>query len=300
MMEFIQTNLFLLACVSAGLCVAFATYVIIDFAGFTSARYKQKYLQETAVVMDDILLQLPPGRILDLSFALAALSAFLTVGTIFLVSDQQPTITKIIAAGVLAAGVTFPLPRVYLRYLSNIRLKKFNEQLEDALLAMSSSLKAGFSINQAFDAVVKENRNPISYDFTLLTQELRLGVAFDDALLNMSNRVRSQDFELVAIAIITARQTGGELTSILERLAGVIRERVRIMQKVDSLTAMGRMQAWIIGAMPFFLFFAMLYISPDMMNSFFSQPMGILIIIIVLILDICGFFVIRKITKIDI
>ena len=300
MWEFIQSNLFLLACISAGLCVAFATYVIIDFVGFTSARYKQKYLQETAVVMDDVLLQLPPGRILDLSFALAALFAFLTVGLIFLTSDQQPSITKMVAGGLIAAALTFPLPRVYLRYLSNVRLKRFNEQLEDALLAMSSSLKAGFSITQAFDAVVKENRSPISYDFTLLTQELRLGVSFDEALINMSNRVRSSDFELVAIAIITARQTGGELTSILERLAGVIRERVRIMQKVDSLTAMGRMQAWIIGAMPFFLFFAMLYISPDMMDSFFSQPMGIIIMIAVLVLDISGFFVIRKITKIDI
>ncbi len=300
MLEFIQSNLFLLACVSAGLCVTFATYVIIDFVGFTSARYKQKYLQETAIVMDDVLLQLPPGRILDLSFALAALFAFLTVGLIFLASGQQPSITKMVAGGLIAAALTFPLPRVYLRYLANVRLKKFNEQLEDALLAMSSSLKAGFSITQAFDAVVKENRSPISYDFTLLTQELRLGVSFDEALLNMSNRVRSSDFELVAIAIITARQTGGELTSILERLAGVIRERVRIMQKVDSLTAMGRMQAWIIGAMPFFLFFAMMYISPDMMDSFFSQPMGILIMIAVLVLDISGFFVIRKITKIDI
>ena len=116
----------------------------------------------------------------------------------------------------------------------------------------------------------------------------------------MSNRLRCPDFELVAIAIITARQTGGELTSILERLASVIRERVRIMQKIDSLTALGRMQAWIIGAMPFFLFFAMLYISPDMMNSFFSSPVGLLILLGVLIMDGAGFLVIRKITKIDI
>ena len=65
MLEFIQSNLFLLACVSAGLCVTFATYVIIDFVGFTSARYKQKYLQETAIVMDDVLLQLPPQKALQ-------------------------------------------------------------------------------------------------------------------------------------------------------------------------------------------------------------------------------------------
>ena len=299
MSAFIQGNLFLLACISAGLCVAFAAYVIIDFVGFTSARYKEKYIQETAIVMDDVLLQMPPGRILDVSFALAALAGFLVIGLLFLVSES-PTVGKLVISGLIAAVAAFPLPRVYLRYLSNVRMKKFNEQLEDALLSISSSLKAGFSINQALDAVAKENRSPISYEFTLLTQELRLGVPFDDALLKMSNRLRCPDFELVAIAIITARQTGGELTSILERLASVIRERVRIMQKIDSLTAMGRMQAWIIGAMPFFLFFAMLYISPDMMNSFFSSPVGLLILLGVLIMDGAGFLVIRKITKIDI
>ena len=145
MSAFIQGNLFLLACISAGLCVAFAAYVIIDFVGFTSARYKEKYIQETAIVMDDVLLQMPPGRILDLSLALAALAGFLVIGLLFLVSES-PTVGKLVISGLIAAVAAFPLPRVYLRYLSNVRMKKFNEQLEDALLSMSSSLKAGFSI----------------------------------------------------------------------------------------------------------------------------------------------------------
>ena len=178
-------------------------------------------------------------------------------------------------------------------------MTKFNEQLEDALLSISSSLKAGFSISQALEGIAKENRRPISYEFTLLTQELRLGVPFDEALRQMSDRLRCPDFELVAVAIITARQTGGELTGVLERLASVIRERVRIMHRVQSLTAQGRMQAWLIGAVPVFLFFAMFYISPDMMKSFFSSVTGILILVAVLVMDAIGFFIIRKITKID-
>ena len=79
---------------------------------------------------------------------------------------------------------------------------------------MSSSLKAGFSINQAMDAVAHENRSPISFEFTLLMQELRLGVPLEDALEKMNKRLHSSDFELVSVAIITARQTGGELTAI--------------------------------------------------------------------------------------
>ena len=102
------------------------------------------------------------------------------------------------------------------------------------------------------------------------------------------------------MAIITARQTGGELTAILERLAGVIRERVRITGRIQALTAQGRLQAVIIGLMPFALFFAMMYVAPDMMNNFFSSVVGILFLMGVIILDVMGFIVIQKITTIDI
>lgn len=299
MMDFIRENLFLLACTCSGLCVTFASFVIMDFILFTSARYREKFLQEASVEMDDVLLQLPPARILDLSLALAALAVFISCGAVFLLTDE-PTVLQFVFIGILTVSAAFPAPRLFLRHLWRQRMAKFNEQLEDALLSISSSLKAGFSINQALDGIAQENRRPISYEFTLLTQELRLGVPFETALRKMSDRLRNPDFELVSVAIITARQTGGELTSVLERLASVIRERVRIMHRVQSLTAQGRMQAWLIGAVPVFLFFIMFYISPDMMKSFFSSVTGILILAAVLVMDAIGFFIIRKITKIDI
>ncbi len=116
----------------------------------------------------------------------------------------------------------------------------------------------------------------------------------------MSKRVGSKDFELVAIAVITARQTGGELTNVLERLAYVIRERLRITRKVSALTAQGRLQAIIIGAMPFLLLAAMAYIAPDMVNAFLNSPLGILLLFAAIALVVTGFLVIRKITNIDI
>ena len=150
------------------------------------------------------------------------------------------------------------------------------------------------------ETVAGENRSPISFEFKLLTNEIRLGVSLEDALANMNKRLGCPDMELVSVAIITARQTGGELTGILERLAGVIRERVRIQQKLRSLTAQGRMQAWIIGLVPFALMLTLFYLTPDMMESFFSSLVGILLLIGVIILDICGFLMTRKITTIDI
>ncbi|MBO5761207.1 MAG: type II secretion system F family protein [Lentisphaeria bacterium] len=292
-------NLTFLASLSVAGAVICATIVIVEFFTFTSARYREKFLEETAAEMDEVLLTLPPGKILDLSLALSALSAFIAVLAVGFYTDNFSTVRMVIVA-VIAAVAAFPIPRVILKYLRKERMKKFNLQLEDALLSISGSLKAGFSINQALDTVANQNKSPISFEFRLLMHEIRLGVSLDTALEKMNKRLDSPDFELIAMAIITARQTGGELTAILERLAGVIRERVRITGRIQALTAQGRLQAVIIGLMPFALFFAMMYVAPDMMNNFFSSVVGILFLMGVIILDVMGFIVIRKITTIDI
>ncbi|MBR4717453.1 MAG: type II secretion system F family protein [Lentisphaeria bacterium] len=298
-MDFIYDNMYLLASVCAGLCALFATFVIVEFTSYTSARYKERFLAEAAVELDDVLLQLPANRILDLSIAIAAASFILFGGLSSFLSSEVNWL-RTVAIGTISAVVAFLAPRFYLRALKKQRLAKFNEQLEDALLSMSSALKAGFSITQALENVASENRYPISFEFTLLLQELRLGVQFDTALRKMADRLQSQDFELVAVAIITARQTGGELTSVLEELAGVIRERMRIMQRVRALTSQGRMQAWLIAAVPFLLMFAMMRLAPDLMDAFFGSVVGIIVLFAVIIMVVCGFLWIRKITTIDV
>ncbi len=289
----------LLAALAAGLATSLGLVVIIGVGSALSAKYKERYLQETAVVMDDVLLSMPPSRVLDLSLIFTAAAMFLAVGGIWYYTGSLSA-PKIIIVSVLAGVAAFPVPRLYLKILRKNRMRKFNEQLEDALLSMSSSLKAGFSINQALESLARENRYPLSFEFNLLVQELRLGVSLEDALNKMSNRLDCPDFELVAVSILTARQTGGELTATLERLAGVIRERVRISSRIRALTAQGRMQAVIIALMPAGLFFAMMNIAPDMMNSFFSTVAGVLSLLGVIVLDVTGFIMIRRITNIDI
>lgn len=294
-----------LASMCAGLAVTFTTLVIVDFVSDASSRYKERYVKETAIVLDDVLLQMPPGKIFDLSLALSGLAGFL--GMLILgIAGSEWSWTKGIIIGVLCAIVAFPGPKLFLKRLKRLRLAKFNEQLEDALSSMSSSLKAGFSINQALEVVADENKNPISVEFKLLVQEIKLGVPMDEALQNMVNRLGSADFELVSTAIITARQTGGELTSILDRLASVIRERMRITRRLNALTAQGRLQAYMISAMPILLFFAMSYIMPDMISYFLHAtimgfiPIGILLLVLCAGMLVAGFFVIKKITTIDI
>ncbi len=289
----------MIASLCAGVSVMFATLVIVEFASFASARYKERYLRDTAVELDDVFLQMPAGRIFDLTIALSGLSAFISL-IVFGMSSTTWSWPKAAFIAALAAVVTFPAPRLYLKFLGKRRLEKFNEQLEDALNSMSSALKAGFSINQAIEVIASENRNPISIEFRLLLQEIRLGVQLEQALENMVKRIGSEDFELVATAILTARQTGGELTVIFERLAGMIRERMRIAGKLRALTAQGRLQSYVVGAMPFLLMIVMNYIAPDMMSAFFNSMAGILLILGAVMLVVMGFLVIRKITNIDI
>lgn len=279
--------------------VSLATYVVVDFFSYVSVRYRDRYLQEASTELDDILIQMPAGRILDLSLALSAIALLITVLLTMTLGDATSWKGGLML-GLLAAGAVFPVPRFLLRFLRKRRLRKFNEQLEDVLMSMSSSLKAGFSINQAIDEIASMNRPPISVEFRLLSQECRLGVPLTQALENMNRRLGSEDFELVATAIITARQTGGELTATLERLAALIRERLRITGKIHAMTAMGRLQAYLISSMPFLLIIGIFQVAPSLFDGVFDSFIGYGMIAVVVVLDVLGFIVIRKITAIDI
>lgn len=287
------------ASICAGVAVTLATMVVVDFVSFTSNRYRERYVQEAAVELDDVLLNIPPDRIFEVSLALSGLAAFLAL-VLFGLGSASFSWSKGGILALIGAIAAFPAPRLYLRWRKKARLIRFNDQLEDALTSMSSALKAGFSINQALDIIAQENRPPISFEFRLLMQEIRLGVPMEEALTKMVDRMQSEDLELVATAIITARQTGGELTIIFQRLADMIRERLRIEGRLRALTAQGKLQATIIGAMPFLLMFLMSYAAPEMMNSFFNNIIGIGLIVGASIIVVIGFFVIKKITTIDI
>ena len=289
----------IMASVSAGLSVFFFTMVLVDFFIYASKTYKEKFIEEAAVELDDVLIQIPPSKILDLSLALSFLSGFLAFAFLALFSDEFSW-AKAMFFALAFALVSFPLPRLYLRHKRKMRLIKFNEQLEDALTSMSSALKSGFSINQALDVIAQENRRPISLEFRQLVQEIRLGVSLEDALQSMVDRLHSDDMELVSTAIITARQTGGELTIIFERLAGVIRERTRIQGRIRAITSMGRLQANLVGVMPFILMVILSYMAQDIMSTFFNSIIGIAAISLVCVLVLTGFLIIRKIVTIDI
>jgi tight adherence protein B len=275
------------------------TYVILT-AFFSGAEaYSDTYSQETASEFEDVFLFIPPRRIAEIGWTLAA-AVFLVL--FMLVGNFQST-AGIMAGFLLSsigAYVAFHSPKSLLNFLKKRRLEKFNNQLVDTLVNMSNALKAGFSISQAFETVVKDGENPIAQEFDVFLKQTRVGVSFSDAMQHLDQRVKSPDLTLVVAAIETARKTGGNLTEILEKISTTIRERMRIENRIKTLTSQGRMQGIVAACMPVVMGCVMMAMEPEMMRPFIHSTVGVAVIAGVGIMIFFGWMIIRKIIDIDV
>ena len=188
----------------------------------------------------------------------------------------------------------------YAKWLNARYVRKFDEQLTDALGTMSNALRAGFSISQAFESVAESDMHPISDEFALLLQQMRVGMSFDDALASLDKRIGSDDLTLVVTAIDIARKTGGNLTEIFDSISDTIRARMRIERKVRTLTAQGRLQGIIVSLMPFFLCGVMTVMKPGMMIPFLTSLNGIICLAGASVMVMIGWIIIRKIVTIKV
>jgi tight adherence protein B len=261
--------------------------------------WRRRMLEETELELQEMLLMVEAQQIMNFSLVAAFVGGIISFFIASMVGGTwNPTSGAIFGAAVFA--VFLFVPRVLVRVLRARRREKFNDQLEEALLSMSNALKAGFSIQQAIDMVIRQRKQPISLEFRLMMQQTRLGMSMDDALHNMARRVQSEDFDLVCSAIATARVTGGDLTGVLQRLAELIRERLRIHRQVKSKTAQGRLQGMMLGLLPIMLFVALIIVAPHMVDHFFAHPLGVALLVLALLLEGGGYFAIRRIVDIDV
>ncbi len=201
---------------------------------------------------------------------------------------------------ILFGAIGYFLPKMFLYYTARKRAEKLEVQLVDALYVLSNSVSAGLTLPQACEVVSKQLVPPVSQEFGLLVNEIRLGVPFDKALENMAERLRSNNFDLLVTAILISRQTGGNIAEIFKKLAESIKEIMRLEAKVKALTAQGRMQAVVLGGMPFALAFVLASISPDLMQPLFNTPQGTVILFIAAVFWLLGIYFLRKVINIDI
>ena len=197
-------------------CFAGLTYVLLQALHSGADAYSGAYSEDTARQFEDVFLFIPPKRLAELGWVIAAI----VFVTIFFLAGGMRSVNGTIIGGVLATlcgAVALRAPRLLLKILRARRLRRFNLQLVDTLVSMSNALKAGFSITQTFETVARDGENPIAQEFSVFLHQTRVGVNFSDALKNLEERVGSEDLQIVCLAIETARQTGGNLTEIFEQ-----------------------------------------------------------------------------------
>jgi tight adherence protein B len=161
------------------------------------------------------------------------------------------------------------IPRIYVSVRQRRRLNAFNGQLPDILSLWVNSLRAGFSVPQAMEAVAREAPTPASDEFQRVVSEIAIGIPIDIALNNMLSRIDSEDLDLVFTAVNIQREVGGNLAEILDTISHTIRERIRIKGEIRTLTASGRATGFLVGMLPFGLSVLLFIISPDYMRQLF-------------------------------
>lgn len=201
-------------------------------------------------------------------------------------------------AMLLISAVLATVPLFYLRRKREKRMAKFERQLPEALELVSRALKAGHAFSGGLKMVAEEFDDPVGPEFGKAVDEINYGMAVPDALSNLTQRVDCEDLKFFAVAVIVQRETGGNLSEILEALGRLIRERFKFQGRVRILSAEGRMSATVLVAMPFCVVGALSVLNPEYMKLLFSDPIGHYLIAIALIMMGVGSYVIKKLVAI--
>ncbi|MFP2932647.1 type II secretion system F family protein [Pyxidicoccus sp. 3LG] len=268
--------------------VFFFSLVIFSVLSKAYEQYQERYVAKSMNDLSDMFLFIDARQMLILNIASMCLLGILSY-IIF---------NPILA--VVATVFGFFLPMLMVKHYRKRRIKKFNVQLVDALQAMANAFKAGLTFPQAIEHVAREAMPPLSQEFGLFVKEVKLGVPLEEALINMGRRVGSDDLELVVVSTNIARQLGGNMAEMFETISTVIRERFRLEGKIDALTSQGKLQGWIVAAMPGVLGMVLNYMRPDLMEPMMNHLFGWILVVIIAIMEVMGILIIRKIVNIDI
>lgn len=268
--------------------IFFLSLLVMGVLGKAYEAYQERYIVKSMNDLSDMFLFIDPRQMLVLNIA-----SMLVLGALCFVLVNP-------LVGALALVLGFFLPMMLVKHYRSKRIQKFNTQLVDALQSMANAFKAGLTFQQAMEQVSKDAQVPLQQEFGLFVKEAKLGVPVEEALNNMSRRVGSDDLELVATATNISRQLGGNMAEMYETLSGTIRERFRLEGKIDSLTAQGKLQGWIVSAMPLVLGVVINAMRPDLMEPMMDHLFGWVLVLAIIVMEAIGVLLIRRITNIDV
>lgn len=262
--------------------------ILIAYSIFPQVAEKMKNWQlkqesQVAKEMDKMFYDKIPQNITQFYFILPVVLAVL--GYFFLKS-------YLFAVGGLIIGLA--IPNFMLKMRIAARKNKFADQLLDGISLLISSLKGGLSLLQALEVVVEEMPAPISQEFGLVVRENKMGVAFEDSLAHLKKRMEIEDLNLVVSSILVARETGGDLTKVFSRLTTTIRDNRKLKESIKTLTFQGRMQAGIMSVLPFLFVAWVLSVNKNHFDIMLKNDMGRFLLVLAVVLQLVGMFLIRK------
>ncbi len=268
--------------------VFFFALLILTVLSRAYHRYRERYVVSAVEDLSDMFLFVEPRQMIILNVSAMGL---LGIPSYFLVN---PLI------GAMGTVLGFFVPGILIRFHRARRIKRFNAQLVDALQAMANAFRAGLTFPQAVEHLAREASPPLSQEFGLFVKEVKVGVSLDEALVNLAARVDSDDLELVVVSTQISRALGGNMAEMFDTLSATIRERFRLEGKIDAMTSQGKLQGWVVAAMPLALGIVLNFLRPDLMGPMLHHPFGYALIGSVCVLELLGALWIRRIVQIDV
>lgn len=247
----------------------------------------------TALQLERAGLQLRVSEYLTLRL-LAALLGFLLAA---LISGGHPV--GLVAAAIVAV-FGFMFPALIVQALRARRVRKLNDQLEQMVSMVSSSLKAGFGLLQSLEQAAEQLSPPLSNELLRVIHETNVGATLEEAVAALTERVESHDLDMIVTAILIQRTVGGNLAEILDNVGHTIRERVRMQGEVNTLTAQKKLSGIVIGLLPVAVVALFFAASPDYMSVLFTHTAGRILLVIGVLLDIVGLLMIRRIVTVEV
>ncbi len=264
-------------------------YTLMDTGSTAWVRHTDDFTENADDNLQRMFMFTDPKKLL-----MAYVGAMFVVPLVLYLMD----FSYIIVFGSFAA--VFFFPKAYFKFLARRRARQINESLPDALQQISGSMKAGSTFTSAMQAMVEEQKGPIGQEFSLLLREQRLGARMEEALDNLGERVQTEEMDLVISAALISQEVGGNLAEILGRLSMTIRKKLEMEGKVKALTSQGVMQGKVVTALPFLIIAALMGVEQAAIEPLFTSLLGWCFLFVIIVLQIMGGTMIKKIVTIDI
>lgn len=270
--------------------ILFGLSLIVVWIGREALETYRDYFQNEAdVKLSELFLFVDPKKL----FLVNVIFLVCLPLVVYLLSQST------VKAVLVIATIAF-FPRYLYQYLYRKRIEKFELALPDALSQISGSIRAGGTLPNAVEQFVMETKGPISDEFALMLKAYRVGVSIDQALEEMNDRVPNESLKMVVSAANIARDVGGNLAEIFERLAQTLRLKQSMEGKIKALTAQGKLQGWVVGFLPLGMIMVLYKMEPEVMEYLTKGLLGWCFLAVIIVMEIAGFFMIKKIVDIDI